>query len=333
MQRISLKQLSEITHYSMATISRALNNSPLISAATKEEITKAAYIYGYYSKNIEINKKYSYINKTIAFCVNDISNPMCQAIIQGIEDYTNTYKFHLITMDSRNLATQEAFNITYLKTIHVDGLIVLPVDMTDESTISNDTSDIPIVYVCNNYSPGKANYVGINYFSAAYKACEYLINLGHTKIAYIGSTPRLLSRELGVKSALDDYKIKYTEEDFYKGTPVPENGQQIMESIILNKKDYTAIIASNDYIAYGAMNCMLSYGFKVPDDYSVIGFDNMPMSSYAAINLSTIEQPGFEIGKKAAEILCDKILNHNPELKYHLFDTRLIIRNSCKKLN
>lgn len=332
MRKPRIQDIANASHFSVSTISRALNNSPLISEETRVEVQKIALSMGYYDQQQPVLRRSDSSELTLGFCVNDISNPICPTIIEGVLSLAQTHNFKLVTMDSRNSEEIEEENLEYFLTMQVDGVLLLPVNMSPSSSEKQSSYPHPVVHICNTYPPGTTNFVGIDYTNATLKATEYLIQLGHQRIAFIGSAPRFATREEGVRMAMENYQLQISTQDFYPGPPNYETGYFIMESLLQDKKDYTAIIAANDYLALGAVNCIHRYGYQIPDDFSVVGFDNVLLSGHSSINLTTVNQPAFEIGVKATEILCKKIKVPSKKNLYYLLESSFIIRGSCQSL-
>ncbi len=332
MPKVRVQDIAAISHYSVSTVSRALNNSPLIGTDTKEEVQKIAYEMGYYANRRLPQSKSNAQKQIIGVCVNDISNPMCPAILGGIQAELESKNTNLLVMDARHTLQCEMENLDYFRSIPVDGIILLPTDMSERALNHITSISIPTVTICNTYTPGVVSFVGMDYADASYKAAEYLINLGHRRIAYIGSALRFASRESGMRRACDAYGVPIFEDDFYAGDPNYETGFYIMESILRSGKDYTSIVAANDYLAMGAINCIDRYGLRIPDDFSIVGFDNVEFSGHAAISLTTINQPAADIGAKAVELLKKQMDHPTLDPPYHLFESSLIIRNSCRSI-
>lgn len=336
--KVTLKQISETSNYSLSTVSRALNSSHLINQATREKIQKIALDMGYYDNALEINSKikdtYSTAKKTFGLIFMDISNPITSAITSGIEDYFATYDVNLIIANSRNSIAAEANNILAFNDMDVDGIIILPVDEFSHQSIEKiNIKNTPIIYLCHQYKPDEVDFVCIDSYEATYKSTEYLINLGHRDICFIGSYPKIRNREKGFIKALSDYNIPFSDENIYRCLPNYDNGYKSMESIILGKKNFTAVVGGNDFIAMGVMDCANKYGYSIPEDFSIVGFDNIVFCGYKSINLTTVNQNAYDIGKHAAEILSDKIYNNNLNKQYSILESSFIIRESCKSVS
>ena len=331
--KIKIKELAEKSGYSISTISRALNNSTLINESTRERIQKLALDYGYYSQALNVSTKIQKTKRLIGAVFMDISNPIVSKIVKGIEDYNKSDEYDVIILDSNNDSQKELYNIELLNNLGVDGIINLAVDHESHKRIAVKNYEIPIVYICHKYEIGEVDFVCVDAYEAMYKATEYMINFGHKKVCFIGQYPKIICRKEAFCKAMNDYKIPFSKEDLYECIPNYEEGYRIMESIILKKKNYTGIICANDFIAIGVIDCVNNYGFSIPEDFSVVGFDNVTYSSIGAINLTTVNQPVYDIGKRAVEMIYHKITSGSKTKYYTLFESSLIIRSSCKAIN
>ena len=288
---------------------------------------------GYFDSSFSLAIDLENNKKKIAFCANDITNPICNDVIKSIEEYYLSSKYDLIFLDSRNSIEIEKQNIALLYKMGIDGLIFIATDCNSHLEFKKYDSEIPTVYIYSAFEPGTLSFVCTDTYSATYKMTEYLIHLGHKRLAFIGNNERVKSRKRGFQQAGIDNNIEITSKDIFDGVLHYDTGLNIMEQIILNKLPYTAIIAGNDYVALGIMDCVNMYDLNIPYDFSVVGCDNIRLSRNSLINLTTIDQPHYDIGKKATEILCDKIFNHNKQQLYYVFEASFIIRGSCRAIS
>ncbi|KMJ55496.1 hypothetical protein AB685_26960, partial [Bacillus sp. LL01] len=178
--------------------------------------------------------------------------------------------------------------------------------------------------------------VSIDNHLAAEKAVKYLANLGHKRIAYFGGVPDVLGarrRLKGYKNGLIQNGIEIDESLIFNGNWSLESGYQLANQLLLQKQLPTAIFAASDNMAIGAMKALKEHGFKIPEEMSIIGFDDIEVAKYVTPSLTTIEQPTIEIGTNAAKMLLTIIEDQPLEQMHVVLNSHLVIRHSCKKVN
>ncbi len=193
--------------------------------------------------------------------------------------------------------------------------------------------NIPVIYL-SSHPEVSVSYIAFDNKNGAKKAVEYLIKMGHRKIAYFSAEDKQNisneERKLGYIEALEENKIK--EKIILKGNYTEESGYKLAKSILKMKNKPTAILCANDLMAIGAIHCFEEMGIKVPDDISIIGFGNYKISKFVRIPLTTVSLPVEEMGKKLAELVMKK-LKEKDSIKNEkiILPTELIIRKSVKR--
>jgi DNA-binding LacI/PurR family transcriptional regulator len=167
----------------------------------------------------------------------------------------------------------------------------------------------------------------------AYQATTYLLNLGHRDIVYISHSPHLstsVARFEGFRKGLDEFGLKVNKDLFLMGDTTFEKGFQEVQRLLKSRKKFTAVFSSNDMMAFGAWEAAKEAGLKVPQDLSIIGYDEIPFSSY--LSLTTIAQPSVEIGRNALSLVVDLVEGKRVAPQAILLRDSLIIRKSCMKI-
>lgn len=333
---LTIKDLAKIAGVSYATVSRALNNHPEVSAKTRERIRNLAKEHGYSPNEIARGLVKKYTN-TIGLLVPDISNPYFPEVAKGVEDKANKEEYTVFLCNT-GWSTQK--EIEYLKTLRdkrVAGVIIAASSVDTIKKVKALKLDCPIVFVSSRWDDENINYVIIDNEKASMTATEYLIELGYQDIAYIGGNENSVSnkeRLIGYKKAL---KLHGIEKSVYimKGSSFKrESGYKSMISSIENNRVPEAVICANDIIALGVIEALESRGYDVPNDVSVIGFDDIAYASLPKINLTTIAQPKYDMGAIAADIIFKKIENENStKANQIVLEPTLIKRGTCKKKN
>lgn len=189
------------------------------------------------------------------------------------------------------------------------------------------------MYIGSRVDCNKSNYVVIDDFKAGYMATEYLMKLGHSNIAFIGGHDKSTShidRINGYKQALKENRLEADINSIKGYSFKKESGYGTFLKMVKNRKVPTAIVAENDIIALGIMEAAEKHGYDVPKDISIIGIDDIEFGSLPKINLTTVAQPKFDIGRKSADILLD-LISGSADSKQIILEPFLIVRGTCGK--
>ncbi|WP_196594239.1 LacI family DNA-binding transcriptional regulator [Pectinatus sottacetonis] len=336
MTRTTIKDIANAAGVSVTTVSLVLNGkSNRISAKNRRLIKDIAQKMNYRPNKLAVGliKK---ITNTIGLIIPDISNVFFSEITKGIEDFAHKKSYNLILCNSNDNHALEIESINMLIDQSIDGLIII---MSAESYGTKEQASLsllkkaslPTVIIdCFNETDNFST-VSINNTKASYMAVEYLISLNHKRIACITGPlgPQTNTDRLnGYIKALQKHAIPYRKELIYEGNFRYQSGYNAI-SVLLPQRP-TAILCLNDMMAYGAIKALKEQGINVPNDISVMGFDDIFFSQILEVPLSTISQPAYTMGKKAAELLLDDLTEHTPP-KHIIFEPVIKIRQSTKK--
>jgi len=212
----------------------------------------------------------------------------------------------------------------------LDGILVQAGQPDDKLISQLFKSNLPTVMIGRPFDPAGINYIDVDNINAASKATMHLINLGYTRIATItGNKGSAVTddRVEGYKRALQNNGIAIDEKLIVEGDFTEPSGYAAMKQLLDVKPD--AVFAGSDVMAAGAIRAAQEVGIRVPEDMGVIGFDDVPLSSITAVQLTTIRQPILRLGIKAVELLIDIIENGITPARRIILDTELVIRDSC----
>lgn len=339
MKPITLKQIAETLGISITTVSKALKDYPDVSKKTKALVKDLAQTLNYKPNSFAVNLR-TKESKTIGLIVPEIVHHFFSSVIKGIISQAEKKGYLVITLQSNESYDLERKQIELLLNKRVDGILISLANQTADynhlnAVMSNNT---PLVMFDKIAKLVKCSKVLINDREAAYKATQHLIDTGCKKIAHFRG-PLLpqnsIDRFLGYKKALIDNGITYDSSLVYILKDMSyEEGRFYAKKLVDEHEDVDGIFINTDLVAIGAITEFNSLKIKVPEDISVIGFSNWFMSSVISPSLTTINQPGFEIGKKAFKLLYkeinskknDKIIN----FKEVILDTQLVLRESTK---
>jgi LacI family transcriptional regulator len=331
---ITIKDIAKKTGYTVATVSRALNDSPMVSDKTKIEISNAANKMGYVRNNIARGLVTNHLT-TVGIIVPDITNPYFPRLIKGAQDTLQESGYNTFLCNNNGIIENEVKHIEMLCSLCSKGIIMDPLSDDSYEHVRKINPHIPVVFVGNCPAAQNINYIAIDNYKGGVKATKYLIGLGHKKIAYIGGNENTNTNRARFKGfrdvmlqhfgTLDNSLIKFNYPDMSHGFEEAAN-------IIQEGNIPTAIVASNDLIALGIIDCLWKHGFDIPNDISIIGFDNIEYSSLPGINLTTVAEPRYEIGAMAAETILKLFDSDEPLPPVQIdLDPELIIRKTCAK--
>ncbi len=334
MQKITIHDIAKSLKIDSSTVSRALNDSDRVTAKTKEKVIQKAEELGY-RRNIlaaNLRKQQSMI---IGVVVPKISGNFFSNVISGVEEVASENGYHVFIAQSLEELEREKKSLDNLVAYQVDGIL---------ASISMETKNgrhfsvlgrnkMPLVFF-DRYLCGDENTaVSINDEESAYNATKHLIDSGCTKIAHLAGKQNIkiyTDRLNGYKRALQEANIDVLNQHIITSPLLENDGFQKIQPIA-DKID--AVFSSNDHAAIGAMKYLKSIGKSIPNDISIIGFSNEPISEYTEPTLSTIDQSSIEMGRKACQLLLDRIKNYETHLNEKIMlPSSLILRGSTKGL-
>jgi LacI family transcriptional regulator len=316
---------------SIATVSRVVNNSShKVNSTTRKNVLKVIRELDYrpnaLAKGLLMKK-----TMTIGIIIPDVSNPYYAEIVRGIQDMADRFGYAIILLNTDRNQDRIIKHIYFLREKSADRIIFSGGIIHGEKVLSSLKELRQRVVVIGRH---KVDFpaVVIDNMGGATKATQHLIGLNHKRIGFIGGPDKSTSasdRLSGYKNALIQSSCPIDKNLIKKGDLTPRSGYLFAKELI-QKEQFTAFFAANDQMAFGAIRAAKEFGLKVPNDLSVVGFDNIPFSSYFDPSLTTVEFPMYHIGAAAMEMLVNVISGENSE-KLRWFDTKLLIRDSTSK--
>lgn len=333
---VSIEDIANKAGVSHSTVSRALRNSPLISIQVREQIQALAREMGYIP-NALAQSLHNSQTKTIGLIIRSISDPFFAGLVKGVEEVAKEKGFSLILSVSHGQLEQETDVIAEFHRRRVDGLLIADSQLTNSVPKFTIQRDIPIVLI-NRQAIGsleRLRSVGVNDKLGLKQAVEHLLFLGHRKIGYFGVENRPRSNQqrlLGYRESLAEAGIKPQAE---WEVIIPRRYLEEQEEEVLVGEEFgarliaaglTAICCYNDMLAVGMLKACHKKELKVPDDISVVGYDNIALSRYVTPPLTTVQQPVIEMGREAALILI--ALMAGEQVEGQILSPNLVIRES-----
>lgn len=329
----SIKDVAKEAGVSIATVSRVLNDIDVVNEETKKKVKDAIQKLGY-RPNIVARSLKTQRTKTIGILVPDISNQFYPEIVRGAEDVSNIYDYNVILCNSDLDIEKEKEYLRVLKEKMVDGVLYMSSSLQDEILDLINELDLKTVLVETKDKEGVLPSVIIDNVKGSYDSTSYLINKGLKEIAFIGTEKGNMNawsdRYVGFEKAMNEAGIEIDEDLVYFSSMKVKTGYEGVQHFLDSKKSFKGIVCASDDIAMGAINALRDNGLSVPNDVSVIGFNDNFAASIFYPKITTISQPTYDMGSVAMRMLI-KILNNKPlEQDQYVLNYKLIQRESSK---
>lgn len=329
----NLKDIARYLNISVSTVSRVINNKDRISPETREKVLKALKELQYRPNEAARNLK-SRSATAIGVIVPDISNSFYSTVIKGIEGVARENGFSIILCNSDEDAERQEEYTELLLQKQIAGLIIATVGSNIDFFKKYSEQGIPVNFI-DNLPKSKENFdfVAIDNIKASYELTNHLIKLGHKEIAIItGSLEETTAAERleGWKKALSENSIAVRKEWIGVGSFKQESGYKVMKSFLKQANKPTAVLAANNFLAYGAIRALYDNGIRIPEDMAVVCFDAADPTGLIRPQITSIIQPAEEIGRIAVDIIIRKA--QNPGLRVYkkvILEPTLDIRESC----
>ena len=332
MSNIGIKDIANIAGVSIATVSRTLRDPSVVAKSTREKVLSAVKKAGYTPNNLGVSLRTSK-SGNIVVIIPDISDSFNSGLIKAMEHTAHEHGYSILLGDSQGQEEREQNYAAMVKSKQADGIILfshrLPFDIDSSLPITEQIP--PLVNSCESVHINGIPSVMIDNVQAAKDAVNHLINLGHTHIAAITGdmdSPSSQDRLKGYKAALKAAKIPCNPLYIKQGKYTINSGEHCAEELLVQKNRPTAIFCFSDEIALGCYSALNAKGFSIPEDISIIGFDNSRFSSYFSPPLTTISQPVEQIGATCITLLVDLIKGKEPQKTNYILPHELVVRKS-----
>jgi len=336
--RATLKQISDDLGFSMSTISRVLNGKASkyrISKKTETIILDAAreinFTPNQLARGLRLQK-----TQTIGLVIPDISNPFFSSIARSVEIEARKKDYSIVLCDSQDNTFIEKDSINVLMSRKVDGFVICPIGEGSKHIAQVIENNIPLVIIDRQLPGLNCSSVITDNYNGALEAVDFLIELGHKKIAciqgLINSTVNK-DRVKGYKDALKKHNIRFDSSSLLGDSFGKQNGYLGAKLLLSKASKPTAIFCLSNLIAMGAMEAIMQEGLQIPEDISLLSFDDHPYSEFLSPPMTTIAQQNTNMGKIAVKILFDQINSSEPVKPLEVkLPTKLIIRRSVTRI-
>ena len=333
---ITIKDIAKEANVSIATVSRVLNNPNSVKIDKRNHVQEVMDRLNY-SPNALARGLVTHSTNTVAIIIPEIINTYNMTLTNSFVNELEKNKYHVIFLITHADTEKEKEYIELMRNKRVDGIVFLEsriLNSPNDGFILNLSRQLPVLML--DYTKfEELNYIITDFYSGAYKATEYLIKLGHRRIAFLNGNDNYTAfyyKRKGFEAALNDYNIEIRSQ--YNRTVemnVVGGYAETMDMLHLNERP-TAIFASGDQIVVGIYSAIQEFGLRIPDDISVIGFSGAIVSQGLFPKMTMMCQYPIEIGIEAAKTMINIIKNKDSEVKHISYEPKLIERNSCKIL-
>jgi LacI family transcriptional regulator len=334
----TLQCIANKSGVSVTTISRVLSGQAAryrISKETEEAVRKLAkdhaFVPNQLARGLRLKK-----TLTLGLVIPDFSNPFFASIAQQVAIGTHKHGYSVIVCDSEDSTELEMKSLGILQSRHVEGIVLCPVGQSGEHLKEFVNGRLPIVLVDRFFPRLPLPYVSSDNSASARRATELLISNGHRRIACLQGLRDTSPNEFRVRGYREALTANHlpVDEGLIVGDSFTEQSGYIETKLLLKTaSDVTAILALSNLNALGAIRALTEEKRKIPDDVSVVSFDEQPYSAYLSTPMTTVSQPYSEMGEVAVKLLFDQIQSSRPQTKGGiLLPTSLIVRDSVRRL-
>jgi LacI family transcriptional regulator len=310
----TINDVAKLAGVSAMTVSRVINNSGYISRETRSRV-EAAIAELAYVPNAVGRQLRSKRTKMLALVLSDIMNPFFTTIARGVEDVARAQGFSVMFCNTDESEAEEAKYLLMLVQRQVDGVLLVPASTSGRSLRLLSSQHMPVVVLDRRVQSRHIDSVRSDSEAGAYTLTEHLIGLGHRRIAVLTgrrSVSTSIDRVAGYCRAmldagleLDDGLVRYGEYNYGEYNQV--DGNRMALEVLAADPRPTAIFAANNFIAFGAMRSLREAGLRVPEDVSIVAFDDLPVAWLSDPFMTVVDQPAYEIGRRGAELLLARL--------------------------
>jgi LacI family transcriptional regulator len=332
---VTIKDIARLSGVSTTTVSKVLNGKDFdIGKDTIKRVKIIIEKYNYHPSVIAQSMR-THQTWTIGFLLPDIRNPFYTEVVRGAEDCANIKGYSLLICHTDNKIEKEIDYIRTLEAKHVDGIVLAGLQILERLEARNIKTHLPVSSIANSMLYWEIDENQIPYQKGTQLSTQHLIDLGHQKIVFISGPedlPYSRRRYQGYRYTLHNNQIELDKKrvKFLNQFDTEMAYQYMIKEF--DNMDATAVVCGNDIIAYGVMKAMSLMGYHIPNDVSIVGFDDVYLSEFTNPPLTTIRQSKYELGWLAIQELVNKLEDKNEPVNYEELNVELIVRQTTTKV-
>ncbi|MBM7646633.1 LacI family transcriptional regulator [Scopulibacillus daqui] len=326
----TIYDVAEKAGVSIATVSKVINNTGKISDKTKQKVLKIMEEINY-QPSVVASALTGKQTNTIGFLIPDIANPFHAEMARSVEDRGHELGFSVVMCNTDGNLDKEAQYLEWLQRKRVDGIILGSAAQNNAIIKELIKQEIPAALIATDMPSLSVNAVLVDDFLGGYQAISHLTSLGHTDIAFLaGNLNNVMEKERlrGYKQALQEAGAAFDRKNLLTNNFSFDDAKRSMKKLIESGRRPTAVFAFNDLLAIGAIHGAKEAGLKIPDDLSVIGFDNTLLAAVNDPPLTTIAQPIQDMGRTVTDLLVKEIKGGNTVKQRVVLLPELVVRQT-----
>jgi DNA-binding LacI/PurR family transcriptional regulator len=330
---MNIAEIARRANVSTATVSRTLNQSGPVKAATARKVWRAVTAMNYYP-NSHARTLVSGRSRLIGLIVSDITNPFFPELVRAFEDLAAQKQYDLLLTSTNYDTSRMTTCLRRMLERKVDGVAMMTSEMDTSLIRELSKRNLPIVFMDVGQMGPRMSHVSIDYGNGIRQAVDHVASLGHRNIGFITGPLDLHSARTRRQAFVDgmrDHKITLERRLVREGTHTADGGEKAMKELLKLAKIPSAVVCSNDWTAIGALHAIHEAGLSVPHDISLVGFDDIPLTSYTTPTLTTVRMSARDVGATAFQALFSLIGEQHVEGDVYQVPTRLVVRESTTR--
>ncbi|MBU8878707.1 LacI family DNA-binding transcriptional regulator [Bacillus sp. FJAT-29790] len=329
--RVTLQDVAKHAGVSRATASLIVRNSPSISEKTRNKVLQSMKELGYVYDRVAANLR-SQKSSTVGLIITDIANHFYSDLLTGVHYALEEQGYTVFLGTTFDLDRKQDQLLSTMLEHRVGGVILCPVSGSSKETIERiENLNIPIVLAVREIEELNLDYVGIDYIGGSQLAVDHLIEKGHRRIAFLGGSSESSAwreRKQGYCTALQKARLEVDESLVIEAAVSREGGIRAIHEVLRHPNPPTAAYCFNDFVAKGVLQGLRDAGLEPGQDMAIVGFDNVEESAIYTPPLTTVSSFPEEIGKQAAKLLHERIVDNDREQRRIILQPELVVRKS-----
>lgn len=330
---VTIRDVSRLARVSMSTVSRVLNGNVPVAESTRNRVLQAVSELDYrpnaFARSLATNR-----SGGVGVIVNELTSPYYGVMVSGVEGVVEEAGMHILVASGKAEVAFEQRAIEILRSRRVDALVLHVEALSDESVLELMAGDLPVVLVGRHIAEAGDRSLSMDNEFGGRLATDYLLENGHRVIGHLTGPlnfPDSRARLHGYRQALGAAGVDYTDELVIESDWLDEGGYGAAQRLLRRRPDITAIFAGNDQMAAGVLQALRDAGRSIPEDISVVGFDDVLFARYLYPSLTTVRQPLHEMGAAAARLVLSALGGKEVEVP-RKFEPELIRRQSVRRI-
>jgi DNA-binding LacI/PurR family transcriptional regulator len=330
--RMDIRTIAQMANVSIATVSRTINRKPTVNPEIAKRVWKVIEQLEYFP-DAQARGLVSGKSRLLGLIVSEITNPFFPELIQGFEDVAVENGYEVLIGSTSYNPARMSLCIRRMIERNVDGVAIMTFGIDEPLLEQLAERNIPLVFVDASPDHPRVSALKVDYHKGIRSGVQHLAALGHRKIAFISGPMRLYSAQSRLNAfseSLRECGISAKPAWIIEGDHTVEGGMKAMQKLLVGTDLPTAVMCSNDMTAIGVLHKIYRQGLRVPDDFSVVGFDDIQFAQFTLPPLTTVQMSCYELAREAVQALKEQIGNFEDELgrREHQIETRLIVRES-----